>query len=363
MSEDSRYRSISAIASIAADYRTGEIPLLSPDHVEKWTSQFEALGIDRSTMNQFLAELAHVLSLTYLSKEAAVSSLREMLTDVPRDYGPNPSFFWGSVNFLQIQRSGSSQSDMIHALDEVMKLDLGFGVDQCGSSDGLFVYLDDCSFTGKKVLDDLSSWISVRAPTNALVIVLLMVDHQGVYYRRDMLRDRARAKNIEIHWLSGATIEDRVGAYWSARSGVLRPSSIDARVDPEVYAALLRTTPYDPKFRPFSPIVAWPFSSEVGRNILEQVFFRTGLHIWSLSEAPNVLMRPLGYSSVNPLGFGSLTITHRNCPNNSPLALWWGDSLAPRSHPFSRWRPLFPRRPPDSVVRSGLVPRLDDVPF
>jgi hypothetical protein len=33
------------------------------------------------------------------------------------------------------------------------------------------------------------------------------------------------------------------------------------------------------------------------------------------------------------LGFGSLIVTFRNCPNNTPLALWAGDP----------WYPLFPR--------------------
>ncbi|WP_449265039.1 phosphoribosyltransferase-like protein, partial [Escherichia coli] len=43
--------------------------------------------------------------------------------------------------------------------------------------------------------------------------------------------------------------------------------------------------------------------------------------------------RPLGHITLDTLGFGSLIVTFRNCPNNAPLALWVGEP----------WYPLFPR--------------------
>ncbi len=39
------------------------------------------------------------------------------------------------------------------------------------------------------------------------------------------------------------------------------------------------------------------------------------------------------HMTLETLGFGSLVVTFRNCPNNAPLALWVGDP----------WYPLFPR--------------------
>ena len=44
--------------------------------------------------------------------------------------------------------------------------------------------------------------------------------------------------------------------------------------------------------------------------------------------------RPLGFSLLKTLGFGATVVTHRNCPNNCPLALWAGDP----------WYPLFRRK-------------------
>ena len=52
----------------------------------------------------------------------------------------------------------------------------------------------------------------------------------------------------------------------------------------------------------------------------------------------------MGYEFLESLGFGSVFITYRNIANNCPLALWWGDTSFPPSHPFSKWYPLFPRK-------------------
>jgi hypothetical protein len=67
------------------------------------------------------------------------------------------------------------------------------------------------------------------------------------------------------------------------------------------------------------------------------------LRIRSFSQNPSPSLRPLGFGPFG-VGFGSLFVTYRNCPNNAPLALWWGDPDADPSHPFSKWRPLVPRK-------------------
>jgi hypothetical protein len=79
------------------------------------------------------------------------------------------------------------------------------------------------------------------------------------------------------------------------------------------------------------------FTSEENRNLLEQTLWNTGLHIRGIAPNLKDTHRPLGYTSKNSnnkLGFGSLVVTYRNCPNNCPLAYWVGDP----------WHPLFPRK-------------------
>jgi hypothetical protein len=85
------------------------------------------------------------------------------------------------------------------------------------------------------------------------------------------------------------------------------------------------------------------FSSEEGRQLLERELLLAGMRIRSFSQNPSKALRPLGFSPFG-LGFGSMIATYRNCPNNVPLALWWGDSAAEAGHPFSKWRPLLPRK-------------------
>ena len=75
------------------------------------------------------------------------------------------------------------------------------------------------------------------------------------------------------------------------------------------------------------------FSSDSGRQLLEQEFLKAGVRIRGMCPNFNQYQRPLGYQMFDSLGFGSLIVTFRNCPNNAPLALWAG-------HP---WYPLFPR--------------------
>jgi hypothetical protein len=77
--------------------------------------------------------------------------------------------------------------------------------------------------------------------------------------------------------------------------------------------------------------------------VLEQALVKAGLKIRSFSAKPKPILRPLGFGPFG-MGFGSLFLSWRNCPNNAPLALWWGGKTEPPWHPFNRWYPLVPRK-------------------
>lgn len=76
------------------------------------------------------------------------------------------------------------------------------------------------------------------------------------------------------------------------------------------------------------------YSSEEGRGLLKQEFLRAGVRIRKMRPYLSEYQRPLGNIVLKSLGFGSMIVTFRNCPNNAPLALWAGDP----------WYPLFPRK-------------------
>ena len=78
------------------------------------------------------------------------------------------------------------------------------------------------------------------------------------------------------------------------------------------------------------------FSSESGRSILEQELLKAGAFIRTNNRNLNEYQRPLGNMVLEGLGFGSLIVSYRNCPNNAPLAFWAGNP------PY--WYNLFPRK-------------------
>ena len=75
------------------------------------------------------------------------------------------------------------------------------------------------------------------------------------------------------------------------------------------------------------------FSSDAGRQVLEQEFLKAGVRIREGNRNLGEFQRPLGNMMLDTIGFGSLIVTFRNCPNNAPLALWAGNP----------WYPLFRR--------------------
>jgi hypothetical protein len=76
------------------------------------------------------------------------------------------------------------------------------------------------------------------------------------------------------------------------------------------------------------------FSSDEGRELLEQQFLAKGAYIRTVCPILNEYQRPLGNMVLETLGFGSTIVTFRNCPNNAPLVFWAGDP----------WHPLFLRK-------------------
>ena len=65
---------LASIAHTIEDYRAGEIARPSPDHVNRWSQQF-----DKGVQLQLLRELDHVLKKTYLNRETVETFLRGMV--------------------------------------------------------------------------------------------------------------------------------------------------------------------------------------------------------------------------------------------------------------------------------------------
>jgi hypothetical protein len=318
---------LGSIASTIRDYRKGEIALPDADHVDQWVRQFDA-----AVQVQILAELSHVLEHTYLDQENVTTFLRGLITN-EKLTGKEPCAFWRTVSFLDIQAGGHSQQEMLQVFDAFLKSHCGFGIAECGKGATTYVYIDDAIFTGNRVLKDLTNWIQREAPSQATIHIITMAYHRGgQYYAEQMIAEalKAAGKKISLTWWRCIELEDRK---WGIdNSDVLRPRGLGTDPLVAAYAASLK---YSPAFRSKDSVGEHGFfSSEAGRNLLEQEMLKAGARIRNMCPHLGKYQRPLGNMVLETLGFGSTLVTFRNCPNNAPLAFWAGDP----------WYPLFPRK-------------------
>jgi hypothetical protein len=278
-----------------------------------------------------LREMDHVLKKTYFSKIGTRTFLSGLFK-AKKLVGEDPCTFWKGVKFLDIQGGGASQKEMLALFSKILTKQCGFSTEDCGAAPQAFVYLDDASFTGNRIRQDLEKWIANEAPLEAKVHVISMALHSGgQFYAKGKIEKAAQAvgKNIDLEWWGAIELEDR--RLYTASSDVLRPVAIPDDEDVKAYVAGMR---HQPNLRAAGQVGnQGVFSNDAGRQLLEQEFLKAGVRIHQMCPNLGATQRPLGHSTLETLGFGSMIVTFRNCPNNAPLALWVGDP----------WYPLFPR--------------------
>jgi len=318
---------LKSISKTIGDYRAGEIDPPTPEHVETWIKQF-----DNKVHESMLEQLDHVFKKTYVSKKDVHAFLSSLIKNKDLT-GDDPCSFWQSVEFLDIQKRGNSQREMLEMFNEVLHKECGLGIDDCGEPPQVYLYLDDAIFTGGRIREDLISWIQTDAPTKAKVHVVTIAFHRGgQYFAKTKICKAAEGvrKQINIHWWCCIEIEDTKRSIDS--SDVLRPTTLPKDELVQAYVDAMR---HKPVFRkPGSVGDNKFFASEDGRHLLEQELLKAGARIRFECPYLNDYQRPLGNMVLETLGFGSLFVTFRNCPNNCPLAFWAGDP----------WYPLFPRK-------------------
>lgn len=328
---------LASIAGTIKDYREDEIPQPTPDHVDRWIRQF-----DDAVEVPLLREIDHVFKETYFSKSVVRTFFANQL-DHETLAGKKPCDFWRAAHTLDIQRHGHSQREIRELFGETLMEQCGLEIDQCGSVGGAFVYLDDVLFSGGRIGTDLSAWIANEAPARATVHVLVIAAHRlGEWQCNERLKKAAAdtGKKLDLHCWAAVRYENR--KRYRDTSEVLWPFEIPEDPALQAYIAEEGRFPFEPR-KPGGKLKNAIFSSEQGRQLLERELLLSGMRIRSFCQNPSRALRPLGFSAFG-LGFGSMIVTFRNCPNNSPLALWWGDSDAAPGHPFRNWYPLLPRK-------------------
>jgi hypothetical protein len=328
---------LESISATINDYRVGEIETPTPEHVDRWVRQFNP-----AVQERFLHEIDHVFKCTYFNNRKVGEFLANLVKN-EKLVGIDPCTFWRKANFLRIQKNGHSQEEMLNLFSQNLWEQCGVDINSCGSNDGAYIYLDDVVFSGNRVGNDLQTWITTQAPETAIVhIITIGVHTGGEWLSGKRLKETASTANkkIEFHYWRSITIENR-----KARkniSEVLWPIAVPENEILKAYLAQPHKYPFIPREKG-GKLKHEIFTSEEGRQTIEHELLLAGVRIRALCKNPADSMRPLGYSHFG-LGFGSMIVTFRNCPNNCPLALWWGEPSAGSSSPLSKWYPLFPRK-------------------
>jgi hypothetical protein len=315
-----------------ADYRNGEIPPIDTKHIYKWLDQF-----DEPKRIPILTEMTHLIDKIYLS-EKMVQNFLEKNIDNPKLVGTDVISYWNNINVLDIQQGGTSQSSMKALLSSILSSKYRINLYNAGSNNGIYIYLDDVCFSGNRVINDVRLWLeqTKNITINKLIIHTIAIHSNGRWYADREIKKIMQQfnQNFPVEWWTTCTLENNL--HNIEKSDIFAPRSLPHDPYVQQYVDYLTQNGFPPALRKILSNQQQPkiFSDEENRNFLEQEFLQKSCYIRHICSALPEQIRPLGFSLMKTLGFGSPIITYRNCPNTSPLVLWVGDP----------WYPLFPRR-------------------
>lgn len=308
---------IDRISNIIHNYANGRFGKLNHHHVEKWLSQF-----DNQSVVAF--ETANLLEKYY----ATENDFDIFIDDIHIYLYDNLSLN-DDVYILNLQDDKKSQPYLNNLLFSKHKSNYGSNYPM-----GNFVYIDDFLFSGHTLKNGLSNFLDamVKYISPSSVIYIFCLQYNKFYVKRviDEIYNKYKMK-IKIIAFSNK--------FHTALNECLQPNyQTISNVDIMQYSNhSLMNTSYKSRIR-MNP----SFMSEYNRMIYETEMIKAGIKIIGFCQNPNPVMKPLGYGWYG-YGAGFTAFTHRNCPNTTPLAFWWGDPKEPPHHPFSRWYPLMQR--------------------
>ena len=277
----------------------------------------------------------------YISEQAIDTFLLNLITNQNLTNN-NPNQYWKNVSLLNIQKDGESQDIMVQKFKMLVKNKLNIDIAVNDYSKHQYIYIDDFLFSGKKLQTDLITFMNL-APQNANIIAIYVgVFTSGEYYVKDRWLKENNSKNINfdiwrLYGLENKNICQNVADVLLPTSNILQFENVNQYLKEQSQYILRDISQQPNRYCEGNHI----FSSEENRQIIEKEFTLAGLKINSSirDTRKRLFWKPLGLTSFHGLGFGAMVTTYRNCPNNTPLALWWGDW-----NDNNTWTPLFMRK-------------------
>jgi hypothetical protein len=324
------------ISAHMSDYKNNSFADIDQEHVLKWSRQFD----EEQTL--VLQETNRILQKTYYN-ETKINSFIACVAGSNEITGLTPALFWQQVSILDIQQDGNSQSYLVNKLSQKVHADYNVQL-AVNAMSSHYIYLDDILFSGNRVYNDIIAFISsnIFRDNYRITIMLLGSFTYGHYVTNKRIVEfiRERNKNIIVnikHW-AGHSYENRL--IEKNRSDVIWPEqeTIDTLVNQHHINYIDNF-----RYRVDDGALFNIFSRE-RRSQFELAMLKAGSKIIGYCQNPSRVMKPLGFSVFDGYGFGSVVFTYNNCPNNNPLAFWWGNPEANLYSPLRRWYPLMRRR-------------------
>ena len=261
-------------------------------------------------------------------------------TDKLSIWGTNPKVYWRRAQLLfNIQQGGNGQKEILGMFGcSVLQEEFAVLVSiKSVSADEDFIHLDDCIGNGQTSMrNDVCNWLQEDTRQNIHGGIITPVLFTGSWWMDGKIKKAANenGKAVVITKWHPKERENRLA--YRNRSDVLWPTSIPDQEVARQYCAYLEELSYPPILRNAGhPGDSGIFKDDAQKILMEKEFLVRGCHIWTEQANLPERLRPLGYNNLHSLGFGSMFVTYRNCPNNCPLVFWVEQNDFP---------PLFPRK-------------------
>ena len=157
------------IITIIGDYRNDDGIQMTTQNIIDWARQF---GVQEQLF--ILEELKEIFKKRYISKTTAKQFLTSAIQKLASDYRYiSPQSFLANSIFLDLQKEGKSQKDMLKMLDTIIKAQYNMSLSDCGSvSSNNYIYLDDIMCTGNTVFQNLKDWLTENGNSNLSKIMV-----------------------------------------------------------------------------------------------------------------------------------------------------------------------------------------------
>lgn len=353
---------INQLYEIIKDYREDE-GLMSLEIIENWITQFEE--VDREF---FLDETIHLMKQRYISKEKAITFLKQRIVFLTEENGyDNPQDFLKDLVFIDHQPNGKSQKVLLEIFFDLSEEEYNFDLRNNNNPDAkIHIYMDDILCTGDTLFKGLTG-----AGNQALGGYLYTKDKSGktnldifdekkaklhlIYFCihdknihkvfKRIEHKTGRSLTFVYSYIVSLLIDNNTKEGSSMNLVVPSFGIKDELVEEcerQIKSKLSESEFY--KEEEFfyrddeNPAEEKFYSSKENRFRYERILIKKCIEIYNTSDGllNNRRPRPLGYglNLDNSLGFGALIFTWRNVAFNTPLIFWYQRN---------GWQPLFQR--------------------